>query len=505
MQLHRNYCIRGRRIEQRIVLLVVLLAGILSPAHAQKRGEYRSLYVLFRLGANSYGGERSASASNQLQEFRKGAGPGASIEAGYQFHLKLEAGLSYRTGRFPQLLTPKGAPPQFMPITNIESSDWIHMAGVTGRVYIFPHARFKPYVQAGATGSFSLINGRIRSGVGPILGGGITVALSEAADLFLAADGMLIAPGDAMDLAAPSASPDLFSFVGVGIRYRILKRKAGLQIIRLEGPDRLTIAAPGTFHAEVEHEGASQPVTYRWRFGDGTSAAEQTPTHAYDSPGTYTVTLTASDGVSEITRTMQTSVAHPPALPEVLSVRMFPQRILQGQAVQFSSSLRVAEPVSCTWDFGDGAASDRCNPAHVFGSPGVYEVVFKVRNAAGETEVAQQVVVEEDLCASAGPMKTVYFDRNQSVLSVEMKSLLRENITALANCPSLQVEVKGYALPDENNPAQLARARAQAVAQYYFNLGIGQVRVTVTGGVQHQDIPPGAAAWQFQSVETTPF
>jgi len=37
-------------------------------------------------------------------------------------------------------------------------------------------------------------------------------------------------------------------------------------------------------------------VEYRWNFGDGSSTSfEENPTHSYESPGDYTVTLTVVD------------------------------------------------------------------------------------------------------------------------------------------------------------------------------------------------------------------
>jgi len=45
------------------------------------------------------------------------------------------------------------------------------------------------------------------------------------------------------------------------------------------------------------------PRTWLWNFGDGTTSTAQNPTHRYTSPGTYTVTLTATNAVSNDTET----------------------------------------------------------------------------------------------------------------------------------------------------------------------------------------------------------
>jgi PKD repeat protein len=43
--------------------------------------------------------------------------------------------------------------------------------------------------------------------------------------------------------------------------------------------------------------------TWSWEFGDGEISAEQNPTHVYQNPGTYTVTLTVTGGGQQSTKT----------------------------------------------------------------------------------------------------------------------------------------------------------------------------------------------------------
>jgi uncharacterized protein (TIGR02145 family) len=44
-------------------------------------------------------------------------------------------------------------------------------------------------------------------------------------------------------------------------------------------------------------------TTWQWDFGDGNTSTEQNPTHTYTAEGTYTVSLTASNGVLSSTKT----------------------------------------------------------------------------------------------------------------------------------------------------------------------------------------------------------
>ena len=59
----------------------------------------------------------------------------------------------------------------------------------------------------------------------------------------------------------------------------------------------------------LRERGLGRIETYRWDFGDGTTATGANPSHTFTTPGTYTVTMTATNEAGSDTRTMTIVVA----------------------------------------------------------------------------------------------------------------------------------------------------------------------------------------------------
>lgn len=52
----------------------------------------------------------------------------------------------------------------------------------------------------------------------------------------------------------------------------------------------------------------NSPTSWQWTFGDGLNSAEQNPTHTYEDPGTYSVTLTVANAQGSATKTFQDAI-----------------------------------------------------------------------------------------------------------------------------------------------------------------------------------------------------
>lgn len=128
------------------------------------------------------------------------------------------------------------------------------------------------------------------------------------------------------------------------------------------------------------------PTTWNWLFPSGTPATstEQNPIVIWNTPGTFSVKLTASNaaGSSMITKTI---VVNP--LPTANFT--FTKNLL---TVTFNATSST-NGISYAWDFGDGNTSTVQNPIHTYAMDGFYLVTLFVTNACGTVEITKEVEI----------------------------------------------------------------------------------------------------------------
>ncbi len=125
-------------------------------------------------------------------------------------------------------------------------------------------------------------------------------------------------------------------------------------------------------------------TAWQWDFGDGANSTQKNPSHTYQSAGSYTVMLTASNtaGQSLKIKTAYIAVSQAPQPP----VADFTATPLTGNAplaVQFTDLSTGA--TAWLWNFGDGASSTQQNPSHTYQNAGSYTVTLTASNAAGQS------------------------------------------------------------------------------------------------------------------------
>jgi len=179
-------------------------------------------------------------------------------------------------------------------------------------------------------------------------------------------------------------------------------------------------------------EGEHGVSGWSWDFGDGGTSGEQHPTHVYESPGTFTVSLTVSCAAGSATETKvgYVMVAEPAAAPEA-DFSASPRAGEAPLAVAFVAL--STEPDSITgwsWEFGDGGTSSEPNPVYVYERPGTYTVSLTVEGPGGQaTETkADYIVVGEagsvvvdfagEPRAGSVPLEVAFWDLTESTAPV---------------------------------------------------------------------------------------
>jgi PKD repeat protein len=135
----------------------------------------------------------------------------------------------------------------------------------------------------------------------------------------------------------------------------------------------------------------NSPSSWSWNFGNGSTSSQQNPSATFTTPGTYTVTLIASNSAgpsAPATRTITVTAA--PTAPTA----SFTASPTSGDApltVQFTDT-STGNPTSWAWDFGDGSTSTQQNPSTTYSTAGTYTVSMTASNAAGTSAPATKTI-----------------------------------------------------------------------------------------------------------------
>jgi len=179
------------------------------------------------------------------------------------------------------------------------------------------------------------------------------------------------------------------------------------------GSDRTVEAGiPVSFDAS----GSSDNVgiaSYDWQFGDRTTGSGPTPSHTYDSPGQYTVSVTGTDPGGNADTDTLTIIAEDTTAP---TADAGPDRtVTVGSSVSFDAS-GSSDNVGITsyeWEFGDGTTASGQTVSRTYSSTGSDTVTLTVTDDAGNSAtdtVTIDVTEAPDTTpptADAGPDRTV--------------------------------------------------------------------------------------------------
>jgi PKD repeat protein len=158
-----------------------------------------------------------------------------------------------------------------------------------------------------------------------------------------------------------------------------------------EGHAPLTVR----FDASVSHDSDGIITSYAWSFGDGANGSGATPEHRFAVPGTYVVTLTATDDDRATAQASRTIRVGPPDAPPVASFTLSPSSAEVGELVSFNATMS-RDPdgriLSYTWGFGDGAVGSGVAVRHAYAAAATYTVTLTVADDDGATDTEARTV-----------------------------------------------------------------------------------------------------------------
>ena len=159
-----------------------------------------------------------------------------------------------------------------------------------------------------------------------------------------------------------------------------------------------SVSPTNTLSATFVDQSSGSPTGWAWNFGDcGSTAActstQQNPTHVFPSPGTYNVSLTASNSAGQNTKRKDVTVGAPRASFTVTPASSPPRTYTFTDTTTPSSTAR-------SWNFGDcpnpptlACTSADATVTHTYTAAGTYTVMLAVGNAGGQDSTTRTVVV----------------------------------------------------------------------------------------------------------------
>jgi PKD repeat protein len=234
-------------------------------------------------------------------------------------------------------------------------------------------------------------------------------------------------------------------------------------------------------------------ASYSWNFGDGQTSSEASPSHVYQSAGTFSARVTVTDNhgataSATVTVNATSSTNQPPEVNVGASVTNGTAPL----AVNFTSV--VLDPdglvVGYNWSFGDGQSSSEVSPTHTYLSAGSFLARLTVTDNQGATASSSVTITVSN--AVARPQVTVLTPNTR--VTLKFKSVY--NISWLVNSDE---KISSHTIELSLDGGATWRSVAQSVrgtlANYSWkvpNLPTTNARIRVTSttaaGVSGQDM-----------------
>ncbi|WP_350288958.1 PKD domain-containing protein [uncultured Croceitalea sp.] len=129
-------------------------------------------------------------------------------------------------------------------------------------------------------------------------------------------------------------------------------------------------------------------TSYAWDFGDGNTSTEESPTHVYDTPDTYTITLVVSNDAG-LSSTLEQTITILAPVSAAFTSQVDPDDYTTFSFMDASEG----SVASLLWEFGDGFQFTGMNPSHTYAEDGIYTVTLTATSITGNTSAATEELV----------------------------------------------------------------------------------------------------------------
>lgn len=167
----------------------------------------------------------------------------------------------------------------------------------------------------------------------------------------------------------------------------------------------------------VSSQGTADPntgdvISYVWNWGDGTALSTgATPTaHVYAAAGSYTITLTTTDGWGKAASTTRSLVLSEPAGNTAPTVT-FTATCSSFTVCQMNSAGTADaenDAMKYSWNWGDNTAvSTTASPSHTYATAGTYTIVLTVTDVWGKVGTATREVTMTEPSGNNAPTAVI--------------------------------------------------------------------------------------------------
>ncbi|HEV8359593.1 MAG TPA: PKD domain-containing protein, partial [Candidatus Thermoplasmatota archaeon] len=154
------------------------------------------------------------------------------------------------------------------------------------------------------------------------------------------------------------------------------------------GLNAATHLLEATLDAGASRDPDGDAMNFTWDFGDGSRASGKRVTHPYRTGGTYTVKLTAKDGLASDTASLDVTVNRPPVAGMNNATHLLEATLDAG-----ASRDPDRDAMNFTWDFGDGSRASGKRVTHAYATGGTYLVQLTASDGLANATASRPVRV----------------------------------------------------------------------------------------------------------------